>query len=90
MANIERFSRWAEIDNQVMGLMTSIYTILETIISTMSNNTYNVDDSVLTSALIIVKHNPANDSSHTKHITVDLIGNNGTHKTVEFTVEVYQ
>jgi len=55
-----------------------------------SNNTYNVDDSALTSALIIVKHNPANDSSHTKHITVDLIGNNGTHKTVEFTVEVYQ
>jgi hypothetical protein len=55
-----------------------------------SNNTYNVDDSALTSALIIVKHNPANDNSHTKHITVDLIGNNGTHKTVEFTVEVYQ
>ena len=55
-----------------------------------SNNSYNIADSVFTSALIIVKRNPANDSSHTKHITVDLIGNNGTHKTVEFTVEVYQ
>ena len=43
MANIEHFSKWAEIDNQVMGLMTSIYAILETIISSMSNNTYNVD-----------------------------------------------
>jgi beta-lactamase regulating signal transducer with metallopeptidase domain len=55
-----------------------------------SNYYYNFNDSSLTSALIVVKHNPANDGSHTKHITVDMIGNNGTHKTVEFTVEVYQ
>ncbi len=55
-----------------------------------SNYTYNINDSALTSALIIVKHNPSNDSSHTKHIIVDLIGNNGNHKTIEFTVEVYQ
>jgi len=56
------------------------------------NNTtgYNFDDSSLSSALIVVKHNPVNDSSHTKHITVEMIGNNGTHKTIEFTVEVYQ
>lgn len=55
-----------------------------------ANYDYNFDDSALTSALIVVKHDPANDSSHTKHIIVDLIGNNGSHKTVEFTVEVYQ
>jgi len=55
-----------------------------------SNNIYNINDSAITSALIIVKRNPSNDSSHTKHITVDLIGNNGNHKTIDFTVEVYQ
>ena len=55
-----------------------------------SSYNYNLADSALTSALIIVKHNPANDSSHTKHITVELMGNNGTCKTLEFTVDVYQ
>jgi len=55
-----------------------------------SSYNYNLTDSALTSAIIIVKHNPANDSSHTKHITVELMGNNGTCKTLEFTVDVYQ
>ena len=52
---------------------------------------YNFPDSnTIKSAIIVVKHNPANDSSHTKHITVEITGNNGAHKTLEFTVEVYQ
>ncbi|HXL55871.1 MAG TPA: hypothetical protein VN958_06430, partial [Chitinophagaceae bacterium] len=51
---------------------------------------YNIADSILKSAIIIVKHNSANDSSHTKHITVEITGDNGMHKTYEFTVEVYQ
>ena|GEM_PF-244126 len=53
---------------------------------------YNYIDSIntLDSALIIIKHNPANDSCHTKHITVEITGNNGLHKCYEFTVQVYQ
>lgn len=42
------------------------------------------------SALIVVQHNPDNDKSHIKHITVQIIGNNGEIKTYEFTVDVYQ
>ncbi|HRI21734.1 MAG TPA: hypothetical protein PLA68_12310, partial [Panacibacter sp.] len=54
--------------------------------------TYNFSDTAsgINAALIIVKHNPANDNSHTKHITVEITGNNGEKKTYEFTVEVYQ
>lgn len=53
---------------------------------------YSFNDSAagINAALIIVKHNPANDNSHTKHITVEITGNNGEKKTYEFTVEVYQ
>jgi bla regulator protein blaR1 len=57
------------------------------------NYTYSVSDSVNKqpqSAIIIVKHNPENDSSHVKNITVEIIGDNGEKKTYEFTVEVYQ
>lgn len=42
------------------------------------------------SALIVVQHNPDNDKSHIKHITVQIIDNNGEIKTYEFTVDVYQ
>lgn len=56
------------------------------------NYTYNYIDSIntLNSAIIVVKHNPANDSSYTKRITVEITGNNGVHKCYEFTVEVCQ
>lgn len=66
---------------------TQIYTPAQ---FTDFNYTYNIADSILKSAIILVKHNPANDSSHTKHITVEITGDNGMHKTYEFTVEVYQ
>ncbi len=54
--------------------------------------TYRFEDTAqdLNSAIIIVKHNPTNDYSHTKHITVEITGNNGTVKKYEFSVEVYQ
>jgi beta-lactamase regulating signal transducer with metallopeptidase domain len=55
--------------------------------------TYNVSDSINKqprSAIIVVKHNPENDSNHIKNITVEIIGDNGEKKTYEFTVEVYQ
>jgi len=42
------------------------------------------------SAIIVVKHNPKNDSSHLKTITVEIFGDNGETKTYEFNVEVYQ
>ena len=53
---------------------------------------YNFEDNIHIpdSAIIVVKHNPDNDRSHTKHITVQITGNNGETKTYEFTVEVYQ
>ncbi len=66
---------------------TQIYTTAQ---FTDFNYTYNIADSILKSAIILVKHNPANNSSHTKHITVEITGDNGIHKTYEFTVEVYQ
>jgi len=55
--------------------------------------TYNISDSINKqprSAIIVVKHNPENDSNHVKNITVEIIGDNGEKKTYEFTVEVYQ
>jgi beta-lactamase regulating signal transducer with metallopeptidase domain len=55
--------------------------------------TYNISDSVNKrpqSAIIVIKHNPENDSSHVKNITVEIFGDNGEKKTYEFTVEVYQ
>ena len=57
-----------------------------------TNNTYRFADSAqgIQSALIVVKHNPANEKSHTKHITVEITGNNGEKKSYEFTVEVFQ
>ena len=42
------------------------------------------------SAIIVVQHNPDNDRSHVKHITVQIIGNNGVVKTYTVTVDVYQ
>ncbi|HEY6975045.1 MAG TPA: M56 family metallopeptidase [Chitinophagaceae bacterium] len=54
---------------------------------------YNISDSINKqpqSAIIVVKHNSENDSSHIKNITVEIIGDNGEKKTYEFTVEVYQ
>ncbi|HRH48831.1 MAG TPA: M56 family metallopeptidase [Panacibacter sp.] len=53
---------------------------------------YNFQDRIAVpdSAIIVVKHNPDNDHSHIKHITVAITGNNGETKTYEFTVEVYQ
>jgi hypothetical protein len=55
--------------------------------------TYNISESVNKrpqSAIIVIKHNPENDSSHVKNITVEIFGDNGEKKTYEFTVEVYQ
>ena len=56
------------------------------------NYSYNFPDRITVpdSAIIVVKHNPDNDHSHIKHITVAITGNNGETKTYEFTVEVYQ
>lgn len=56
------------------------------------NYSYNFQDRITVpdSAIIVVKHNPDNDHSHIKHITVAITGNNGETKTYEFTVEVYQ
>ena len=42
------------------------------------------------SAVIIVQHNPENDKSHIKHITIQILGNNGVSKTYTLTVDVYQ
>jgi hypothetical protein len=42
------------------------------------------------SAVIIVQHNPDNDKSHIKQITVQLIGSDGVVKAYTFTVDVYQ
>jgi beta-lactamase regulating signal transducer with metallopeptidase domain len=55
----------------------------------------NVNDSDSTtpapdSAIVVVQHNPDNDKSHVKHITVQLIGDNGVVKTYTITVDVYQ
>lgn len=50
----------------------------------------NIYRDSLQSALIIVRHDPANDSSHTKHIIVEITGNDGSHKTWDFSVDVYQ
>lgn len=41
-------------------------------------------------AIIIVQHNPENAKSHSKHITVQIIGNNGVTKSYTFTVDVFQ
>ncbi len=49
-----------------------------------------VNVSGIDSAIIIVKHNAANQNSYTKYITVEITGNNGEKKTYEFTVKVYQ
>jgi len=62
---------------------------------TLTTNTafnFPVADSLqsLDSAIIMVQHNPENDKSHTKHITVQIVGNNGVIKNYTFTVEVYQ
>jgi hypothetical protein len=71
----------------VAGPNVSAYTPVQ-----FNNNSFNIENvpTAPQSALIIVKHNPANDSSHTKHITIEITGNNGVHKTYELTVEVYQ
>jgi bla regulator protein blaR1 len=53
--------------------------------NTETNCTNNSD-----SAVIIVQHNPENDKSHIKHITVQIISSNGVLKTCTFTVEVQQ
>lgn len=42
------------------------------------------------SAIIIILHNPENNKSHTKNITVQIAGNNGIAKTYTFTIDVYQ
>ncbi|CAN5472811.1 hypothetical protein BH10BAC2_BH10BAC2_24140 [soil metagenome] len=51
------------------------------------NNDKNI---VPDSAVIIVQHNPDNDKSHTKNITIQIVGNDGTLKTYTVTVDVYQ
>jgi len=53
---------------------------------------YNLADTTykLQSAIVVVKHDLANDSSHVKNITVEIIGDDGQTKTFEFTVEVCQ
>jgi beta-lactamase regulating signal transducer with metallopeptidase domain len=58
---------------------------------------YNIDGSYdiadsngIRSAIIVIKHDPANEHSHTKHITVSITTNNGLQKNYELAVEVYQ
>lgn len=41
-------------------------------------------------AIIVVQHNSENVKSHVKHITVQIVGNNGITKSYTFTVDVYQ
>lgn len=42
------------------------------------------------SAIIVVQHNPDNDKSHTKNITIQVVDNDGNIKIYTFTVDVYQ
>lgn len=77
--------------------MPSVYTpeISQVYSAAAYNNydySYNFQDRIAVpdSAIIVVKHNPDNDHSHIKHITVAITGNNGETKTYELTVEVYQ
>lgn len=51
----------------------------------------NIDAKIVPhSAVIIVEHNPDNDKSHKKNITIQVIGNNGTVKKYILTVDVCQ
>ena len=42
------------------------------------------------SAIIVIRHDPANENSHIKQITVEITDNNGVTKSYEFSVELYQ
>jgi bla regulator protein blaR1 len=59
-------------------------------IRSVAYQTVNDSSNNLQSAVIIVKHNAANDTSHIKHINVLITGNNGVTKTYQLSVEVYQ
>jgi hypothetical protein len=71
------------------------YEALNPVASTVA---YSYDDTNLETdtttnpdaAIIIVQHNPENVKSHVKHITVQIVGNNGVSKSYTFTVDVYQ
>lgn len=54
--------------------------------------TYSYADAAngIDSALIIVAHDPANEKSHIKNITIQVTGSNGKTKTYSFSVKLYQ
>ncbi len=84
------FSYYSELNNIESSNVSHFYT---PVVYNDLNEINHVADSTGTevkSALIIVKYNSANDTSYTKHITIDITGDNGARKTMELTVEVYQ
>ncbi|MEP7317246.1 MAG: M56 family metallopeptidase [Panacibacter sp.] len=63
---------------------------MATAYSFANNYNFETNINVPDSAIIVIKHDPINEQSHTKHITVQITASNGETKTYEFTVEVYQ